>query len=72
MRTHTPPQTLTRPDGSTSTQHRVQRVCNGCGRGVGDVTDEEMAVVMEGRPLPDVRDECPWCAMFLTETGALS
>ncbi len=70
MRTHTPFQTITRPDGSTATRMTVQRVCNGCGHDVGDVTDEEMDAVMEGRPLPDVRHECSWCAPFLAETGA--
>lgn len=38
MRTNTPPQTITRPDGSTSTRITAKRVCNGCGHEIGDVT----------------------------------
>lgn len=67
MRTHTPPRVTTKPDGRTTTTHTVQRACNGCHRTIGDVTDEEMDAAMNGLPLPDVRDECPWCAPFLTE-----
>lgn len=67
MRTHTPLRTITRPDGRASTRFTVQRVCNGCGHDIGDVTSEEMDAVMDSRPLPDVRHECPWCAPFLTE-----
>ncbi len=40
---------------------RTKRCCNGCGQRIGDVLDEEIQAVMEGRPLPDVRDECPTC-----------
>lgn len=70
MRTHTPPETIVREDGTTTTRHKVQRACNGCGRDVGDVTEAEMEAVINGRPLADVRDECPWCAMFLAEEPA--
>ena len=70
MRTHTPVQTVTRPDGTTTTKLTVQRVCNGCGHDVGDVRDQEMDAVLSGLPLPDVRDECAWCAPFLAEVGA--
>ncbi|MDV7194768.1 hypothetical protein [Mycolicibacterium fortuitum] len=67
MRTNTPPQTITRPDGSTSTRITTKRVCNGCSREVGDVTIEEINAVLDGLPLPDVRHECAWCAPFLAE-----
>jgi hypothetical protein len=69
MRTHTEPRVNVNPDGRTTTTHTVQRVCNGCGHEVGDATDDELAAVIRGLPLPDVRDECPWCAPFLTEEG---
>lgn len=71
MRTNTPPQTITRPDGSTSTRITAKRCCNGCGHEIGDVTILEIEACIDGRPLPDVRDECPWCAMFLAETGTV-
>lgn len=50
---------VTNPDGSTT--KRMKRACNGCGELLGDVTEEEMNAACEGRPLPDVRDECPRC-----------
>lgn len=67
MRTHTPPQVTVKPSGRTSTTLTVQRVCNGCHRGIGDVTDDEIERCIAGLPLPDVRHECPWCSPFLTE-----
>lgn len=70
MRTNTPPQTITKPDGSTSTRITTKRICNGCGHDVGDVTIDEINAVLDGRPLPDVRDECAWCAPFLAGAGA--
>lgn len=70
MRTHTPPVTTIREDGRTSTRHTVQRACNGCGHDIGDVTEEEMEAAINGWPLPDVRHECAWCAMFLAEEVA--
>jgi len=51
------------PDGSTTVT--MQRACNGCGHLIGDVTDAEVQAVIEGRPLPDARNECPNC----TPTG---
>ncbi len=36
----------------------VQRCCNGCGRSLGDATDDELNAAVAGAPLPDVRDEC--------------
>jgi DNA-directed RNA polymerase specialized sigma24 family protein len=41
---------------------RVKRACNGCGELIGDVTDQEINACIDGRPLTDVRGECPWCA----------
>jgi hypothetical protein len=48
------------PDGSKTI--RTKRACNGCGQLIGDITDEEFTAAMFGRPLPDVRRECPSCA----------
>ncbi|TXS16060.1 hypothetical protein EAO71_35125 [Streptomyces sp. ms191] len=56
-RPDTPPR---RNDGGTTTR-RVKRACNACGYTLGDATDMEIAAAMEGRALPDVRDECPTC-----------
>mgnify|MGYP003609793331 CR=1 FL=1 len=67
MRTHTLPEVTVREDGTASTRFTVQRVCNGCRRGIGDVTSDEMDCIIADRPLPDVRHECPWCALFLAE-----
>ena len=53
----TPPSTF--PDGSQSIT--VQRCCNGCGDTLGDVTMAEIECAIDGRPLPDVRMECPNC-----------
>jgi hypothetical protein len=44
------------PDGGR--RITMKRACNGCGRRLGDVTSAEMDAAIEGRPLPDVRDEC--------------
>ncbi|MCM8555672.1 hypothetical protein [Streptomyces sp. STCH 565 A] len=48
------------PDGSKTI--KMKRACNGCGTLLGDVTEQEMAAGINGRPLPDVRRECPTCA----------
>lgn len=56
-RTHTPDRVNT--NGSKTI--KMQRACNGCGQILGDVTDEEMQAGINGRPLPDVRQECPTC-----------
>ena len=58
MRPDTPPR---RNDGGTTTR-RVKRACNGCGTSLGDATDAEIDAAMEGRPMPDVRDECATCS----------
>jgi hypothetical protein len=47
------------PDGSRTLT--VQRCCNGCGDPLGDVTLIEINLAIGGRPLPDVRPECPRC-----------
>lgn len=65
MRTHTPDRIIERPDGSKSTRLAVKRACNGCGNDVGDVSVLEIEASIDGRPLPDVRGECPWCADLL-------
>lgn len=45
-----------RPDGGRTL--KLKRACNGCGRVLGDVTDDEVNRAMDGRSLPDVRSEC--------------
>lgn len=53
---------MTRPwTPSTATTVKMKRACNGCGRQLGDVTEQEMARGINGLPLPDVRRECPDC-----------
>lgn len=47
-------------DGSTTIT--VKRCCNGCGNELGDATQAEITASVEGRPLPDVRGECPACS----------
>lgn len=47
------------PDGSTTIT--IQRACNECGHTVGDATEAELNAAMLGRPILDVRDECPVC-----------
>ncbi|WP_035751702.1 hypothetical protein [Parafrankia discariae] len=39
----------------------VKRACNGCGLTLGDISPAELDAAVTGRPLPDVRDECPTC-----------
>jgi hypothetical protein len=56
---------------STSTTITMKRACNGCGRQLGDVTDQEMACGINGLPLPDVRRECPDCAPTAPEPKCL-
>ena len=55
---------LNTPDrvhGDGSRTITTKRACNGCGALVGDITDAEMEAAIGGRPLPDVRQECPTC-----------
>ncbi|MET7746553.1 hypothetical protein [Streptomyces sp. NPDC005385] len=48
--------------GRKSTRISTKRACNGCGALLGDITAQEMSAAINGRPLPDVRQECPTCA----------
>ncbi|MFD3336099.1 hypothetical protein ACFWV1_26145 [Streptomyces sp. NPDC058700] len=57
-RTNTPDRT--NPDGTRTIT--TKRACNGCGQLIGDITTAEMNAAVDGRPLPDVRRECPTCA----------
>jgi hypothetical protein len=70
MRTKTPPKVWTDEDGREHRVMTVQRCCNGCGREIGDVTDDEITAAITGAPLTDVRDECPWCALTLAGEGS--
>lgn len=36
----------------------MKRACNGCGRVLGDVTEREITLAINGEGLPDVRREC--------------
>jgi hypothetical protein len=47
------------PNGSKAIT--TKRACNGCGGLLGDITDKEWQAAVNGRPLPDVRQECPTC-----------
>ncbi|MCX5285964.1 hypothetical protein [Streptomyces sp. NBC_00198] len=47
--------------GRKSTRISTKRACNGCGALLGDLTDDEFTAGINGRPLPDVRQECPTC-----------
>lgn len=63
-RKSTPPKKL--PNGAT--RLKVQRVCNGCGEKIGDVTYEEMQYAIAGLPLPDLRQECLRCSPSTSNT----
>lgn len=63
-RTWTPPRPT---ENGTAERRTVKRCCNGCGMRVGDVTTEEIEAGMAGRPLPDVRGECPACREAVTD-----
>lgn len=58
----TPDEKITNEDGTTSTRFTVKTVCTGCDALLGDVTDEEIALAIEGRGRPDTRHECPFCS----------
>lgn len=58
VRSVTPPRHHTDEDGRSWTTRTVQRVCNGCGRSIGDVTAEEIERSIAGLPLEDVTGEC--------------
>lgn len=55
------PNTPDRVNEDGSRTITTKRACNGCGDLLGDLTDQEMAAAIGGRPLPDVRRECPAC-----------
>ena len=57
-RTNTPDLETRNPDGSTTTVIRLKRACNACGNALGDATDLEVTMAVQGVRLPDVRDEC--------------
>lgn len=42
----------------------VQRCCNGCGFSLGDATEAELELAVDGGELPDVRAECPKCTLL--------
>jgi hypothetical protein len=69
-RTFTPDWVETTDDGRTRTHITMKRVCNGCGEYVGDVTDAEMDCAIDGRPLPDVRNECEHCSPVVEAEAA--
>lgn len=71
MTTLTRPNTPDRVNEDGSTTIRMKRACNGCGRQLGDVTDQEMARGINGLPLPDVRKECPDCGPTAPEPRCL-
>lgn len=48
------------PDGMVTVT--IQRCCNGCGEPLGDATMTEIELATDGKPLPDVRLECPRCS----------
>lgn len=64
-RTWTPSTWTTLTPGSGTRAGGViaaKRACNGCGEKIGDPTDLETAYALAGKPLPDVRGECPNCS----------
>jgi hypothetical protein len=54
VRPNTPPERI-ETGGQRIT---VKRSCERCGRDVGDATADELDAAIEGRPLPNVVDEC--------------
>lgn len=53
-----------------TTRMTVKRVCNGCGRELGDATSGELLAAVLGDDLPDVRDECGCAAWPLGDACA--
>ena len=58
----TPDEKLVGEDGRAFTRFKVKTACSGCGALIGDVTDDEIAGAIEGRPLGDTTAECPYCS----------
>lgn len=50
-----------RKDENGATIITVKRCCNECGTAIGDATEEELHAPLTGKPLADVRGECPTC-----------
>jgi hypothetical protein len=67
----TRPWTPDRKNSDGSTTMRTKRACNGCSALLGDITDQEMALAINGLPLPDVRKECPACGPTASEPRCL-
>ena len=67
----TRPWTPDRTNGDGSTTMTTKRACNGCGEFIGDVTTLEMNAAINGRPLPDVRYECPTCGPTAPEPACV-
>lgn len=67
MRTNTPDRL--NDDGSRTITSK--RACNGCGEYIGDVSEQEVNAATSGRPLPDVRRECPNCAPTAPEPACI-
>lgn len=61
QRLSTPDRKRVDEDGRTVTRITTQRVCNGCNKGVGDATEEEIVAGQLGRALPDATQDCPAC-----------
>ncbi|GGU84567.1 hypothetical protein GCM10010275_19530 [Streptomyces litmocidini] len=57
----TRPNTPDRINQDGSKTITTKRACNGCGQLLGDINNAEMSAAIGGRPLPDVRRECPSC-----------
>jgi hypothetical protein len=55
------PSTPERINDDGSRTITTKRACNGCGNLLGDITEQEVTAAISGRPLPDVRRECPAC-----------
>jgi hypothetical protein len=67
----TRPNTPDRVNADGSRTMTSKRACNGCSALLGDVTDHEMAAAIAGRPMPDVRKECPVCGPTAPEPACI-
>lgn len=66
-RTNTPD----RVNANGSKTITTKRACNGCSQLIGDITEHEITAAISGRPLPDVRRECPNCAPTAPEPSCI-
>lgn len=71
IRNNTPDRRTVNAEGRTVTTMTTKRACNGCGQLLGDITDSEMNAAIAGRPLPDVRKECPNCGPTAPEPACV-